>query len=157
MFRAFFVSLLTTQSPFTKQFLHSHRYAGGSDYLAGCHWLIRNINHSHTHTPMAKHQEQFGVQCFAQGHFNMLSAWDWTRNLPITVMTPLATAACLEHGLSGTWPVWSECGIRKFIQRWHTNTLSHLNLNYHWCTVYYVLLCYVFFMRLNNIAKFHPN
>lgn len=48
-------------------------YTDGSEYLARCHPLIRSITHSHTHTLMGQHQEQFGVVCLALGYFDMLT------------------------------------------------------------------------------------
>ena len=62
-------SSLTTQSTFTLQILHSDilMHTGGIDYLTQGHLLIRSINHSYTLTLMAQHQEQFRVQCLAQG------------------------------------------------------------------------------------------
>ena len=41
--------------------------------MAGCRMLIRRVNHSHTHTPMVQHQEQFGIHSLAQGHLDMLT------------------------------------------------------------------------------------
>ena len=32
--------------------------------------LIRSFNHSHILILMTQHQDQFGVQCLAQGHFD---------------------------------------------------------------------------------------
>ena len=61
-----------------KSFLHcSSSYTGSSDYLAWWSLLIRSVNHSlyiYTHTLIAQHQEQFGVQCLSQGHLNMFAA-----------------------------------------------------------------------------------
>ena len=54
-----------------KYFAFTHAHA---DYLTACHLLIRSTNHSHTHTLMAQHQEQLGVQCLAQSHFNVSAA-----------------------------------------------------------------------------------
>ena len=65
----------TTGFAFTHSRTHSD--TGGSDYHTGYHLLIRSIDYSYIHTLMVQHQDQFGVQCIAQGHFDMLTAGSW--------------------------------------------------------------------------------
>lgn len=69
--------LLTTQIALTLQvFFHStiHTLAAVTASQDACHLLIWHVNHSHTRTPMAQHQDQFGVHCLAIGHDKMLYA-----------------------------------------------------------------------------------
>ena len=74
---ALFQSFLPQRAPLLYRLcIHSFTH------LPGCHLLIRSVN-AYTHTLMTEHQEQLGVQCLAQGHFNRFSSrtWNQTRNI----------------------------------------------------------------------------
>lgn len=69
---------------------------------------LQQLSHSHTQSHWrwwAAHQEHFGVQCFAQGHFGVQPGGPGTRNsdLPIT-----GRPALLSHTTAA--PGWLESG-----------------------------------------------